>query len=134
MLPHKSKHSPSEDPDSQPSSPLSSPASTPQALLHEAFQNRKIRIRLHGSRLPDPYVLNLRLTKSEDVAGRARSGRTPRKRRRRGMQAQTQPETSDEDDSDIDESEDVPANADAGVKTEKVHAKMRSDYAHPRAS
>lgn len=103
---------------------MSSPTSTPQALLNDAFQNRKIRVRLHGSRLPDPYVLNLRLTKSEDVAGQARSGRTPRKRRRRGTQAQTQPETSDEDDSD-DESEDVPANADAGVNTENLSAMER---------
>ncbi|KAJ4137521.1 hypothetical protein NW768_003108 [Fusarium equiseti] len=124
ILPRNSKHSPSQDPESQTDSPVSSPASTPQALLHEAFQNRKIRICLRGSHLPDPYVLNLRLTKSEDVAGRARSGRTPHKRRRRGVQAQTQPETSEEDDGD-EESEDVPTNADAGVNTENLSAMER---------
>ncbi|KAF4967297.1 hypothetical protein FSARC_5127 [Fusarium sarcochroum] len=123
ILPRKRKHSPSADPSSPPSSPTSPSASTPQALLHAAFQNRKIRIRLHGSRLPDPYVLNLRLTRSEDVAGRVRSGRAPRTRRRRG--AQTQPETSDEDDNDDNESEDVPASADAGVNTENLSAMER---------
>ncbi|KAM0556774.1 hypothetical protein ACHAPJ_005834 [Fusarium lateritium] len=123
ILPRKNKHSPSADPSSPRSSPPSPSASTPQALLHAAFQNRKIRIRLHGSRLPDPYVLNLRLTRSEDVAGRVRSGRNPRTRRRRG--AQTQPQTSDEDESDDNESEDVPASVDAGVNTENLSAMER---------
>ncbi|OTB05108.1 hypothetical protein M426DRAFT_320153 [Hypoxylon sp. CI-4A] len=62
----------------------SSPQLTEQEKLHQAFQSRKIRIRLHGTRLPRNYVLNLRLTKEEDVAGRAKSSRTPTRRRRRG--------------------------------------------------
>ncbi|KAH9894615.1 DNA polymerase ligase-domain-containing protein [Xylariomycetidae sp. FL2044] len=60
---------------------------TEQQKLHQAFQARKIRLRLHGARLPDPYILHLRLTKTEDVAGRQRSSRaatTGRRRRRRG--------------------------------------------------
>ncbi|KAF4462813.1 ABC1 domain containing [Fusarium albosuccineum] len=129
ILPRKSKHSPSSDPSSPPSSP-SSPSSstpTPQALLYAAFQNRNIRIRLHGSRLPDPYVLNLRLTKSEDIAGRARSGRTPRTRRlRRGGGAmQPQPETSDEEETDTDDEEDVPGNPDAGTNVESLSVMER---------
>ncbi|KAF7542300.1 hypothetical protein G7Z17_g11694 [Cylindrodendrum hubeiense] len=122
VLPRKSKHAPSSDPSSQTSSPPSSPAyqsavtppsSTPQTLLHAAFQNRKIRLRLHGSRLPDSYVINLRLTKYEDAVGRARGARTPRTRRRRprGGIPQPQPETSDEEDEGdeaIDDGEDVP--------------------------
>ncbi|KAF5681768.1 abc1 containing protein [Fusarium circinatum] len=112
------------DPSSPTSSPGPSSAPTQQALLHAAFQNRKIRIRLHGSRLPDPYVLNLRLTRSEDVAGRVRSGKTPRKRRRRQAQVETQPETSDED-SEGDTSEDVPSNTDAGTDADDLSAMER---------
>ncbi|KAH7256494.1 DNA polymerase ligase-domain-containing protein [Fusarium tricinctum] len=125
ILPRESKHSPPTDPSSPPSSPTSSCPSTPQALLHAAFHNRKIRLRLHGRRLPDPYVLNLRLTKSEDVAGRVRSGRTSRKRRRRGVQMHTQPETTDEDESDVDESEDVPTNVDESTDAEGLSAMER---------
>lgn len=125
ILPRKSKHSPPADPSSTPSSPTSSSPSTPQALLHAAFQSRKIRLRLHGRRLPDPYVVNLRLTKSEDVAGRVKSGRIPRKRRRRGVQMHTQPETTGEDESDIDESEDVPTSVDESTDAEGLSAMER---------
>lgn len=62
---------------------------TEQENLHRAFANRKIRLQLHGSRLPSPYVLNLRLTRQEDVAGRARSTRVPKTRRRRGAPGAT---------------------------------------------
>ncbi|KAI0798749.1 DNA polymerase ligase-domain-containing protein [Xylaria sp. FL0064] len=57
---------------------------TEQQKLHQAFAARKIRIQLHGTRLPTPYVLYLRLTREEDAAGRARSTRVPKTRRRRG--------------------------------------------------
>ncbi|KAF5982148.1 abc1 containing protein [Fusarium bulbicola] len=124
ILPRQSKHAPTADPSSPTSSPGPSSAPTQQALLHTAFQNRKIRIRLCGSRLPDPYVLNLRLTRSEDVAGRVRSGKTPRKRRRRQAQVETQPETSDED-SEGDTSEDVPSNTDAGTDADDLSAMER---------
>ncbi|KAF5231989.1 hypothetical protein FANTH_13174 [Fusarium anthophilum] len=124
ILPRQSKHAPTADPSSPTSSPGPSSAPTQQALLHAAFQNRKIRIRLHGSRLPDPYVLNLRLTRSEDVAGRVRSGKTPRKGRRRHAQAETQPETSDED-SEGDTSEDVPSNTDAGTDADDLSVMER---------
>ncbi|KAI1031427.1 hypothetical protein LB504_000458 [Fusarium proliferatum] len=124
ILPRQSKHAPTADPSSPTSSPGPSTSPTQQALLHAAFQSRKIRIRLHGSRLPDPYVLNLRLTRLEDVAGRVRSGKTHRKRRRRHAQAETQPETSGED-SEGDASEDVPSNTDAGTNTDDLSAMER---------
>ncbi|CAJ2500504.1 Uu.00g033570.m01.CDS01 [Anthostomella pinea] len=62
-----------------------SPQLTEQEKLHRAFNARKIRLRLHGTRLPPNYVLNLRLTRGEDATGRARSAnsRTGQKRRRR---------------------------------------------------
>ncbi|KAI0137562.1 DNA polymerase ligase-domain-containing protein [Hypoxylon sp. NC0597] len=69
----------SQSEDEDPSSGL-----TEQEKLRRAFQARKIRIRLNGTRLPHNYVLNLRLTKNEDIAGRAKSARTPTRRRRRG--------------------------------------------------
>ncbi|KAF5978085.1 abc1 containing protein [Fusarium coicis] len=108
ILPRQSKHAPTTDPSSPASSPGPSSAPTQQALLHAAFQNRKIRIRLHGSRLPDPYVLSIRLTRSEDVAGKV----------------ETQPETSDED-SEGDASEDVPPNTDAGTNADDHSAMER---------
>lgn len=96
-----------------------SPELTEQEKLHRAFQARKIRIQLHGTRLPNNYVLNLRLTKSEDLAGRARSSRAPTRRRRRGGPAQgrgaaarggrgrgkgkaAEPETTSDSDADSD--------------------------------
>jgi hypothetical protein len=85
VLPRRSKHAPATDPDSQHQSDDGEGQQlTEQEKLHAAFQNRKIRIRLQGTRLPHNYVLNLRLTKTEDAAGRAKSGRRPTTRRRRG--------------------------------------------------
>ncbi|QYS97214.1 LigD_N domain-containing protein [Trichoderma simmonsii] len=100
ILPRPSKHAPTLDPSSPPASHQSqsaspSPSQTAQSLLHAAFQDRKIRLRLHGAKLPDPYVINLRLTKSEDAAGRSRglkrraAGTT---RRRRGRTTRVQPQ------------------------------------------
>ncbi|RYP28699.1 hypothetical protein DL767_007096 [Monosporascus sp. MG133] len=103
VLPEQGKQAPAVDPDSQPSS--SDPEErgpTEQEKLQRAFQARKIRIKLHGSRLPHTYVLNLRLTRDEDVAGRARNLRAPTKKRRRRTRASTraagqQPMTSSSD-------------------------------------
>ncbi|EGX91232.1 ABC1 domain containing protein [Cordyceps militaris CM01] len=114
ILPRRSKYAPALDPDSgasdgETASP--SPPTTQQSLLHAAFQARKIKIRLHGTKLPDPYVIYMRLTKTEDAAGRAKATPTksPRRRRRRAAKsAPTQdPETSNSEtngygDSDAD--------------------------------
>lgn len=86
ILPRTSKYAPAVDPSSQESSHSShKDLETQQQLLHGAFQNRKIRLKLHGTRLPEPYVVYLRLTKSEDVEGRQRANRSPRRRRRRKL-------------------------------------------------
>nr|WOD46677.1 hypothetical protein [Trichoderma atroviride] len=127
VLPRRSKHAPPEDPSSPPASPHSSSSSnskqhtpTAQSLLHAAFQNRKIRLRLHGTKLPDPYVINIRLTKTEDAAGRSRSSKTPRTRRR-GRTAKARPAEpestssgSDEYDNDIED----PANDEPQARTD----------------
>ncbi|KAM3534494.1 hypothetical protein MY4038_002182 [Beauveria bassiana] len=103
ILPRRSKHAPALDPDSgasddETASTSSPPTATQQSLLHAAFQTRKIKIRLHGTKLPDPYVIYMRLTKTEDAAGRAKATPTKkptRRRRRAGKSAETkEPETS----------------------------------------
>lgn len=45
------------------------------------MEQRKIRLRLHGTRLPPNYTIVLRLSTEDDNAARSRA--TPRKRRRR---------------------------------------------------
>ncbi|KAI0908477.1 DNA polymerase ligase-domain-containing protein, partial [Ustulina deusta] len=83
IMPTARKHS-RDDSQSSTDEDGSSPELTEQQKLHEAFAARKIRLQLHGTRLPAPYVLNLRLTREEDAVGRARSTHTPKTRRRRG--------------------------------------------------
>lgn len=134
ILPRQSKHAPAHDPSSPQHSPQSpsSSATNQQSLLHAAFQNRKIKLQLHGSKLPDPYVIYLRLTKSEDAAGRAKSARTdrPRKRRRRGRTtAATAPETSSSS-AESDEEEQGDADADvvpAGGEQIDTNANVSAD-------
>ncbi|KFA65754.1 hypothetical protein S40285_04899 [Stachybotrys chlorohalonatus IBT 40285] len=101
------------------------------SLLHAAFQNRKIRLQLHGAKLPDPYIINLRLTKSDDAAGRANNTRPLRSRRRRrrrlGRTSAPRPEASsgegegdDEDDAHL-----VPSQAQANTHAEPLSAMER---------
>lgn len=85
---------------------------TQQQRLARAFASRKIRLKLHGTRLPSTYVMNLRLTSAQDAAGRAKAqaqtgashGRKkPRRRRRaqaKAMPNPTGPDTSDSSDDD----------------------------------
>lgn len=80
---------------------------TQQEKLAAAFSSRKIRLRLSGSRLPRGYAVNLRLTKDEDAAGRAKAARPAGTRKRRGRKAppkkKAQETSSDgEDDSGPD--------------------------------
>lgn len=69
---------------------------TQQQKLAASFASRKIRLRLRGARLPRNYVINLRLTREDDAAGRARAARAaeknpvPRRRRREGGGPQQQ--------------------------------------------
>ncbi|KAJ9245744.1 hypothetical protein DTO271D3_4080 [Paecilomyces variotii] len=68
-------------------SDISEPSSKPDQELSEneklrqAFQNRKIRLRLHGARLPPDYTITMRLTTQDNVV--SGPAKTPRKRRRR---------------------------------------------------
>ncbi|KAJ2974183.1 hypothetical protein NUW58_g8739 [Xylaria curta] len=74
ILPTERKY-PQDDSQTSTDEDSSNPQLTEQQKLHQAFAARKIRLQLHGTRLPSPYVLNLRLTREEDAAGRARSTR-----------------------------------------------------------
>lgn len=75
---------------------------TEQEKLAAAFSSRKIRLRLNGSRLPRGYAVNLRLTKDEDAAGRAKAARPPSTRKRRGRKPAPKkaPETSSDGEED----------------------------------
>ncbi|EHK25334.1 uncharacterized protein TRIVIDRAFT_135496, partial [Trichoderma virens Gv29-8] len=152
ILPRLSKHErapprgPSSPPASHQSPSPSASASPPQAaqsLLHAAFQDRKIRLRLHGAKLPDPYVINLRLTKSEDAAGRSRGlqRRATGTRRRRGRTIRVQPqerETSPssssseacDDGHDLDEGEPQNEATDDPPLSEQQDAQVRLTNAY----
>lgn len=122
MLPRRSKHAPALDPSSQDEDEEEpSTIKTQQELLHAAFQNRKIKLQLHGTKLPDPYVVYLRLTKTEDAAGRAKAKRPTERRRRR---TRAEPETTDSSPSSEDE-ETVKSHATEGVDAAAVTAEER---------
>ena len=75
---------------------------TQQEKLAAAFSLRKIRLRLNGSKLPRGYAVNLRLTKDEDAAGRAKAARPAGARKRRGRRVPPKkaPETSSDGEDD----------------------------------
>ena len=65
--------------------------------LHRAFQQRKIRLRLQGTRLPPDYTLSIRLSK--DNLATAQPKKPSRKRKRKGPPPKPQdtPETTNSD-------------------------------------
>ncbi|OQD82717.1 hypothetical protein PENANT_c020G10126 [Penicillium antarcticum] len=63
----------------RPSVPLEKQISD-SAKLHQAFQNGKIRLRLHGTRLPKNYTIALRMDKTTNYQKPIRQG--PKRRRR----------------------------------------------------
>ena len=87
-------------------------APTEQTNLHRAFQARKIRLRLRGARLPDPYVLNLRLPRAED----RRAAPPAKKRSRRTAVPAPAPVSSDSDGAE------TVAQQEAGAEVEAVRA------------
>ncbi|KAF7165495.1 hypothetical protein CNMCM5623_009617 [Aspergillus felis] len=87
---------------------------TESEKLREAFRNNKIRLRLHGTRLPENYTIILRLDKNFDFA--KPSTRVPRKRRRRNTRlSATRPEPSTSSDSPISDGESHDQSADTGA-------------------
>ncbi|KAF7715754.1 DNA polymerase ligase domain-containing protein [Penicillium ucsense] len=68
------------------------------AKLKQAFHSRKIRIRLHGTRLPKGYTVLLRMDKSTDFYRPVRKG--PKRRRRLAANPQSPPPPVSTSDSD----------------------------------
>ncbi|KAJ5579885.1 uncharacterized protein N7459_005870 [Penicillium hispanicum] len=86
ILPYHAQSLPETD-DSQSKSPSSEPEEelvSDSAKLREAFRNRKIRLRLHGTRLPSDYTVILRMDKGSNFARPIHRGP---KRRRKGRQS-----------------------------------------------
>ncbi|KAI1491761.1 hypothetical protein F5X96DRAFT_692928 [Biscogniauxia mediterranea] len=100
---------PPERDDSQSPPPPPSPPSPPpcdsspseQENLSRAFRARKIRLRLRGARLPDPYVINLRLP-LRDASFTTSTTTTTRGRKRRNT---APPEEEQEQDREQEEKE-----------------------------
>ncbi|KAJ5228450.1 hypothetical protein N7489_009158 [Penicillium chrysogenum] len=84
----------SEDSQVSPEEPISD-----SAKLRQAFQNRKIRLRLHGSRLPKDYTITLRMDKTTDFARPIREGRKRRRRHPSRPAVPQAPSTSDSESS-----------------------------------
>ncbi|KAI9743587.1 MAG: hypothetical protein M1818_002902 [Claussenomyces sp. TS43310] len=86
VLPYRSKRNPDLDPDTASSdsngdAPTGSdiPLTEPEKLF-AAFKNRKIKLRLHGTKLPRNYTLSLRLSKADD---QHKQPKKPLRKRRR---------------------------------------------------
>ncbi|KAB5578512.1 ABC1 domain-containing protein [Coniochaeta sp. 2T2.1] len=76
---------------------------TEQEKLARAFKERKIRLRLHGTRLPRGYTVHMRLSVEDDVEGRAKAAKVAKfgvkKRSRRFWRRDADaPETSGSED------------------------------------
>ncbi|KAG5950184.1 hypothetical protein E4U53_005408 [Claviceps sorghi] len=109
VLPRRSKHLLRADPASRESSSSSSSSQDhecQQALLARAFSSRKIRIRLHGSKLPGNYVLNLRLTRVDDEKGRAKNARGPTRKRNSRRRRDQESSSARDDSSDVQQNRD----------------------------
>ncbi|KAG8533069.1 uncharacterized protein KY384_001852 [Bacidia gigantensis] len=72
----------SEEERSMHGTPEYSSLRTEQEKLAQAFDNRKIRLRLHGARLPKDYTISLRLSSQED---RSQQPKAPSRKRKRGQ-------------------------------------------------
>ncbi|KAJ5632428.1 hypothetical protein N7490_008767 [Penicillium lividum] len=110
--------------------------------LQEAFRNRKIRLRLHGTRLPKNYTVILRMDKSTDYARPIRNG--PKRRRRPVNSTRTAPRAPYTSDSDVEypsiraheptskQFENANANANAATNNEhEVELQIRINNAYP---
>ena len=97
ILPYKqeSQGYQTEDEDDESTSSDGSTSDTEPQKLHEAFQRGKIRVRLHGTRLPRNYTLTIRLSTSNRLS-RAITLRRPRKRRKAQVST-AKPEDSEDD-------------------------------------
>lgn len=75
----------------------SGPSQTQQEKLRDAFQKRKVKLRLHGTRLPTGYTISLRLTKENYRS--EQPGKPSRRRKRKAPKNGGPPLTDDSDES-----------------------------------
>ncbi|EZG08810.1 hypothetical protein H106_02003 [Trichophyton rubrum CBS 735.88] len=80
---------------------------TESEKLRRAFRQRKIRLRLHGTRLPPNYTVTLRLTRDNDTSGQPKT-QSKRRRRRAGRQVDIR-KRPDLTSSDSEEHEERPS-------------------------
>jgi hypothetical protein len=100
----------------------------PLRLSHADSLQNKIRLRLHGTRLPENYTIILRVDKTSDFA--KPSTRIPRKRRRRAIRSastRVEPSTSDSEISD-GELRDQSADADADTIADHSESEIAIDH------
>jgi len=92
--------------------------------LIEAFKTRYIRLRLHGTRLPENYTITVRLPSANDVVKHSK----PMKRKRR----QTKQNVQDDDTDPENEDTDNIANAEVGLASddEEENATIRANNAY----
>jgi hypothetical protein len=113
ILPYDSPASRTADSDSASSSYESAPENPPtqQQRLHRAFSQRKICLRLHGTRLPPGYTITLRLTKENNRIDQPAPPSLKRKRKPKavGKLARRAPDSASDPDSDADSGTDTPA-------------------------
>lgn len=91
---------------------------------------RKIRLRLHGTRLPPNYTITMRLTTQDNVA--AAPIKTPRKRRRRTVLSLQREPSSTPSSSPSPSPEDFPSRASsvADVPASDILSKSASENKH----
>ncbi|KAJ5565010.1 hypothetical protein N7513_001252 [Penicillium frequentans] len=109
------------------------------AKLQKAFQNRKIRLRLHGTRLPKDYTVMLRMDKSTDYARPIRNG--PKRRRKHVNSIRMTPRAPSTSDSDIEPSSasaqgsatepPEPENAEATHSNDDIDLQIQKNNAYP---
>ncbi|KAF7188464.1 hypothetical protein HII31_10126 [Pseudocercospora fuligena] len=110
--------------------------------LFEAFQSRHIRLRLHGTKLPEGYTIALRLPSANNKAAQPKKPRRKRRRMDPAKIVQTAATTSSEGESDAEavssaSRDDMPDANDmeaANASEDDENEVMRSNNAYTGAS
>ncbi|KAL9127602.1 MAG: hypothetical protein Q9217_003560 [Psora testacea] len=109
--------------------------------LHQSFQNRKIRIRLHGTRLPENYTLSIRLQTSDNRHEQPKAPSRKRRRKQAGLPTpigQVTPPTSDLDEDKVVETSHAEADANATALEKELQEQedeeVRLTNAYPGAN
>lgn len=90
---------------------------TQQDKLRDAFQKRKVKLRLHGTRLPSGYTISLRLTKENFRT--EQPGKPARRRKRKAPRERRTPQTDESgDESGVPSLQTPPASASREAENE----------------